>query len=61
MRRRERDAKRVAKSVREHKETMDAFGRAAVKEPNVLRGHIASSTDKSGKTTYHIDSNPSTY
>lgn len=61
IRRREKDSRRVAKSVRTHQETMAALGRASIKDPNILRGQLHSSTDLSEKKTYYINSNPSTY
>jgi hypothetical protein len=57
---RARDARRVAKSIRTHESTMDAFGKASIKNPDIFRGHITEE-DRDGKTINIIDSNPSRY
>lgn len=44
-----------------HQAVMSALGRAAIKNPDTLRGQVLSSTDKSGKTTHYIDTDPSKY
>lgn len=44
-----------------HQAAMNALGKASIKDPDTLRGHIVSETDEAGKTTEVINSNPSRY
>jgi hypothetical protein len=44
-----------------HQAAMNALGKASIKDPDTLRGHIVSETDEAGKTTEIINSNPSRY